>query len=79
MSQSQFPAGRDEEKVRRVPAHYEQQSEEAALEEEAGVEPSKTVSAADEAIDRRHARARVETAPIRHNGSTGRRENPKAS
>jgi len=44
MSQSQFPSGWDEEKVRRVLAHYgEQTEEEALLEDEAGVEPSETV------------------------------------
>jgi hypothetical protein len=44
MSQNKFPAGWDEDKVRRVLAHYEEQSEEHALiEDEAGVEPSDTV------------------------------------
>jgi hypothetical protein len=44
MSQSKFPAGWDEGKVRRVLAHYEQQTDEdALLEDEAGVEPSETV------------------------------------
>ena len=44
MSQTQFPAGWDEEKVRRVLAHYEEQTEEdALLEDEAGMEPSETV------------------------------------
>jgi hypothetical protein len=44
MSQTQFPAGWDEEKVRRVLAHYEEQSEDdALLEDEAGMEPSETV------------------------------------
>ena len=44
MSQSKLPAGWDEEKVRRVIAHYEEQSEEDAMVEDvAGVEPSETV------------------------------------
>ena len=44
MSQNKFPAGWDDEKVRRVLAHYEEQSEEdALLEDEAGSEPSETV------------------------------------
>ena len=44
MSQNTFPAGWDEEKVRRVLAYYEQQSEDdALLEDEAGMEPSETV------------------------------------
>ena len=44
MSSTKLPAGWDEEKVRRVLAYYEQQSEEDALvEDEAGVEPSETV------------------------------------
>ncbi len=44
MSQSKFPAGWDEEKVRRVLAHYEEQTDEdALLEDEAGIEPSETV------------------------------------
>jgi hypothetical protein len=44
MSQSKFPAGWDEEKVRRVLAYYEEQTEEDALvEDEAGMEPSETV------------------------------------
>ena len=44
MSQSKFPAGWDEEKVRRVLAHYEEQTEDdALLEDEAGIEPSETV------------------------------------
>ena len=42
--QAKYPAGWDEEKVRRVLAHYDQQTEEdALLEDEAGVEPSETV------------------------------------
>jgi len=44
MNESKLPAGWDEEKVRRVLAHYEEQTEEDALvEDEAGVEPSETV------------------------------------
>ncbi len=44
MSQGKFPSGWDEGKVRRVLAHYEEQSEDDALvEDEAGVEPSETV------------------------------------
>jgi hypothetical protein len=44
MSQGEFPSGWDEEKVRRVLAHYEKQSEDdALLEDEAGMEPSETV------------------------------------
>ncbi len=39
MKQSEFPEGWDEEKVRRVLAHYEQQSEaEAVAEDEAAYE-----------------------------------------
>ena len=44
MSKENFPEGWNEEKVRRVLAYYEQQSEEDALiEDEAGVESSETV------------------------------------
>ena len=44
MSQGKFPTGWSEEKVRRVLAHYEKQTEEdALLEDEAGIEPSETV------------------------------------
>jgi len=44
MSNQNFPAGWDEEKVRRVLAFYEQQSDEDGLvEDEAGVETSETV------------------------------------
>ncbi len=44
MSQGKFPSGWDEERVRRVLAHYEEQTEEdALLEDEAGIEPSETV------------------------------------
>ena len=41
MSQQSFPPGWDEERVKRVLAHYEQQSEEAAVaEDEAAFEQS---------------------------------------
>ena len=45
MNQSRFPPGWDEERVRRVLAHYEEQSEdEAVAEDEAAFEePSQTV------------------------------------
>ena len=44
MSDNKFPADWDEQKVRRVLAHYEGQTEEDALaEDEAGVQPSDTV------------------------------------
>jgi hypothetical protein len=44
MSENKFPADWDEAKVRRVLAHYEEQTEEDALaEDEAGVQPSETV------------------------------------
>ncbi len=44
MKKSELPSGWDEERVRRVIAHYEEQSEEDALvEDTAGVEPSETV------------------------------------
>lgn len=45
MSQTRFPPGWDEERVRRVLAHYEEQSEdEAVAEDEAALEePSQTV------------------------------------
>ena len=44
MNQGKFPTGWDEEKVRRVLAHYEEQTEEdALLEDEAGIEPYETV------------------------------------
>ena len=46
MSQNKFSSGWDDEKVRRVLAHYEEQSEDdALLEDEAGVESSDTVMA----------------------------------
>ena len=44
MNKKDFPKGWDDEKVRRVLAYYEGQSEEDALiEDEAGIEPSETV------------------------------------
>ena len=44
MKQNELPAGWDEEKVRRVFGHYEEQNEEDSLrEDEAGVQPSETV------------------------------------
>ena len=44
MSQNKLPIGWDEKKVRSVLAHYEQQTEEAAVvEDQAGIEPSETV------------------------------------
>jgi len=44
MSQSKFPEGWGEEKVRRVLAHYKEQTEDEALaEDEAGMESSETV------------------------------------
>ena len=44
MSQSKFPEGWGEEKVRRILAHYEEQTEDEALaEDEAGIESSETV------------------------------------
>ena len=44
MSKKNFPQGWNEEKIRKVLAYYEQQSEEDALiEDEAGVESSETV------------------------------------
>jgi len=47
MSQSKFPEGWREEKVRRVLAHYEEQTDDEALaEDEAGMESSETVNAA---------------------------------
>jgi len=63
MSQSKFPAGWDEERVQRVIAHYESQSEEEALaEDEAALEsptetlmeiPNDLVPAVRELISRR--------------------------
>ncbi|HUO29982.1 MAG TPA: hypothetical protein VMU80_12250 [Bryobacteraceae bacterium] len=44
MSQGKLPTGWDEERVRRVVEHYEDQSEEdAVLEDEAAIESSETV------------------------------------
>ena len=44
MSESKFPANWDEQKVRRVLAHYEDQNEDDAVaEDEAGIQPSETV------------------------------------
>ena len=44
MSQNKFPDGWDADKVQRVLAHYEEQTEDEALaEDEAGVRPSETV------------------------------------
>ncbi|MBZ5607968.1 MAG: hypothetical protein LAP38_06920 [Acidobacteriia bacterium] len=44
MSETKFPTNWDEQKVRRVLAHYEGQTEEEALaEDEAGIQPSDTV------------------------------------
>lgn len=45
MRQTRFPTGWDEEKVRRVLEHYEQQSEEEAVTEDeaAGEKPTETL------------------------------------
>jgi len=44
MSDYKLPADWDEQKVRRVLAHYEEQNEDDALaEDEAGIQPSETV------------------------------------
>ena len=44
MSEIKFPADWDEQRVRRVLTHYEEQTEEDALvEDEAGIQPSDTV------------------------------------
>jgi hypothetical protein len=44
MSETKLPADWDEQKVRRVLAHYEEQTEEDALaEDEAGIQPSDAV------------------------------------
>ena len=44
MSQNKFPEGWDEDKVRRVLAHYEEQTADGALaEDEAGIESAETV------------------------------------
>lgn len=63
MSQAKFPSGWQEEKVRRVLAHYEEQTEEAALvEDEAGMEaetvmnvPHDLMPAVRELIAKRHS------------------------
>ena len=65
MSQSKFPQGWDEARVRRVLAHYEEQTEEEAVaEDEAAVEdktqtvmeiPSELVPAVRELIAKRRA------------------------
>ena len=44
MRQSEFPEGWDEEKVRRVLAHYEQQSEEEAVAEDEAAYEDRTQS-----------------------------------
>jgi hypothetical protein len=44
MSDAKFPASWDEQKVRRVLGHYEEQTEDDAVaEDEAGIQPSETV------------------------------------
>jgi hypothetical protein len=44
MSDNKFPADWDEQKIRRVLSHYDNQSEENAVaEDEAGIQPSDTV------------------------------------
>lgn len=44
MSEKKFPRGWDEQKVQRVLAHYENQTEdEAVAEDEAGMQPADTV------------------------------------
>jgi hypothetical protein len=44
MSETKFPADWDEQRVRRVLAHYKAQTEEDALvEDESGIQPSDTV------------------------------------
>jgi hypothetical protein len=44
MSENAFPADWDEAKLRRVLAHYEEQTEEDALaEDEPGIQPSETL------------------------------------
>jgi hypothetical protein len=44
MSQNKFPDGWDADKVQRVLAHYEEQTEDEALaEDEVGIRPSETV------------------------------------
>jgi hypothetical protein len=44
MTKTEFPANWDEQKVRRVLAHYKEQTEEDAVaEDEVGIQPSETV------------------------------------
>lgn len=44
MTQNKYPLGWDEQKVRKVFTHYEEQSEDAAVaEDDAGIESSDTV------------------------------------
>jgi hypothetical protein len=44
MSENKFPAGWDNQKVRRVLGHYAEQAEDDAVrEDDAGVQPSETV------------------------------------
>jgi hypothetical protein len=44
MSQNKFPDGWDEGKVKRILAHYQEQTEDEALaEDEVGIQPSETV------------------------------------
>jgi len=64
MKQTKFPPGWDEERVRRVLAHYEEQTEEEAVaEDEAALDdksqtlmevPNELVSAVRELIAKRH-------------------------
>jgi hypothetical protein len=45
MSETKFPADWDEQKVGRILGHYEKQTEEDAVaEDEAGIQPSETVT-----------------------------------
>jgi hypothetical protein len=51
MSEIKLPKGWDEAKVRRVLAHYEEQTEaEALIEDEAGIEPAETVMASPDEL-----------------------------
>ena len=44
MSKSEFPAGWDEDRIKRVLDHYEHQTDdEAVAEDEAGLQPAETV------------------------------------
>jgi len=46
MSKIEFPEGWDEDRIRRVLAHYDQQTDDdAQLEDEAGIQESETVMA----------------------------------